>query len=129
MAISAQELAKGLLETLQAQPKHQTKIAHEFVSMMEEQGLVSLLPQVVSYLEYYAGVREREKELHITVAHKPDKQALEGIIKSIKGEQVPDPVVHVDESLVGGFVAEHENIVYDGSVKNQLNQVTQWLTK
>ena len=129
MAVTAEQLARGLYTVLQHEPKHQQKALHEFVAMVEEQGLMNLLPHVVRYLEYYLERDQKREQVHITLARKHDDHVLQAIVKRVETEGKPEVIVSIDESIGGGFIAQHNNVVYDGSVKGQLQRVKAELAK
>ncbi len=88
--------------------------------------LNAICEQFLNYYNEYKGIMEAK----LTMAISPDKKITEKIKKLV--EERYDKKVHliteVDESIIGGFVLEFENYLYDASVKHQLKEVQKKLS-
>lgn len=121
MAISTIQLADALFQMITEQPKEQKKIVAGFLSYMEEKRLLGLLDGVVRHLKTRQEAAEATTQIKLTVAHKPSTAVINEIRKHIGAPDAEISVV-IDESIVGGFQAEYQYTIYDGSVSYQLQQ-------
>ena len=122
MAISAQQLAKSLFAALNDNPDNQRKITKAFFDFVDEKKLLPLLPYVVDSLERMQKVDKDRITLKITLQKKHSQLVIDQIKKKIKTPDNVDVNVDIDESIRGGFIAQYDNVVYDGSVATQLGK-------
>lgn len=121
MTISTKQLAKALQQMIAEQPKHEKKIVAGFISYLEEKQLLGMLSGVVKHLSEYKKSVDAIDQVKITVAHKVSDSVIESIKKHIKAEKA-ETVVIVDNAIQGGFQAEYQYKIYDGSVSYQLKK-------
>ncbi len=125
MALTSQQLGTGLWQALQAEGADAAAITKAFLTMIEEQRLVALLPHVVKQLQFLHAQHTKQHTLRITVARKQSDAVIDELTKKIGTVAAVETTE--DESLIGGFVAQYNNKVYDGSVATQLRKAEQIL--
>lgn len=121
MNISSKQLAKALYQMIAEEPKHERKIVNEFIKYLEEKNLLGIMSGVVKHLETYQAAELATTQVKLRVAHEPAKALITEIKKHINAPDA-EVVTTIDESLVGGFQAEYQYKIYDGSVSYQLQQ-------
>lgn len=125
MTLSSQQLATGLWRSLQSDDADAKAITKAFLDMMEEQGLLALLPNVVTHLEFLQQQHRQQHTLTISVARPQSKALIKELTTAIGTQGAV--VVEEDPALIGGFVAYYNNKVYDGRVATQLRRAEQVL--
>lgn len=122
MKINSKILAKALFQSLLDTPDKESEIAKEFIKYLEEKNLIGLLPTIVKNLEYIQARAVAQEKIKVTISQKLSAAVIEEI-KSFVGQADAQVEVVEDSALLGGFVAEYKNKIYDGSVKSQLEMV------
>lgn len=90
-----------------------------------EHEVVDVLPDIVRFYkeisdEYYNIVRVK-----IITADEIDKETVESIIKTVKCFSKGDVIytVETDKNIIGGIIVHVDSVVYDYSIKNQVNRL------
>jgi F0F1-type ATP synthase delta subunit len=117
--ISSRAIAQSVYEL--AQDSANKDVAGNLVTYLERNNLMPLLGSVVEHLERIRTTASAKLELDIVSAHKLPDSTVKEIKKSLGADQLG--TVTEDASLVGGFVAEYNGVVYDASVTTQLNRL------
>jgi len=118
--ISSKEIAKELFANIES-GKSSVAFFDAFISYMEKKGMAHLLPSILSHLEYRNKLQKQFSTLKIKFGKEPTEKTIDSVKKFIKTEEKEVPVESlVDESIIGGFIAEYRGIVYDGSVRGYL---------
>lgn len=122
---TSKALAK-LLSDLEKKYQDPGKAVEVFVKYVKHKDLIYKLPNVLKHLERNAG-RAKDSFVDLAVAHEVTAETLKEIRKFIGvGEHIAVNK-KIDSKLLGGFVAEHNNLVYDGSVGGQLKRLRETL--
>jgi|GEM_PF-714376 len=122
MNITSRQLARALYQSLLDTPDKEGEVVQEFIKYLEEKNLIGLLPSVVKNLEYLQARIEAQDNIKLTV----NQQLPAELVKKIKnfvGQTNADIEIVKDSNILGGFIAEYQNKIYDSSVSGQLNQV------
>jgi len=102
-----------------------------FLLILVEKNKMKYLGTIVSYLD--SMVDEAEGRLHVdVVSAAPLDDATAGRLRQKLAELTSKDVqlsVKVDESLIGGLVTRFAGMVYDGSIRTQLNNLGENLIK
>ncbi len=102
------------------------EITHAFVNLLVAKGReLNLHPIAVAFIEQY-NVLKNIRTVTLTTAtpmNSAIKKTLESKIAGYMPNDTIDLKTVVDDSLIGGFVLEVEDKLYDASVKKHLNDV------
>ncbi len=103
------------------------KASAMFFNFIEKKGLMHFLPHILSQLDREAVAEKNRQTVVIRSRHKLSPAALAKIKKlaGAKENMVEDR--GIDETLIGGFVVEYNNMIYDASVKSQLEKLRVFL--
>lgn len=127
--VTSKQLAKALISSVLENPKKQDEILKNFETFLEKNHLVELLPNIVKSLEDEINRFDRLDSLEITTSHKVSKETIKIIEDFVKKNSASKTRVIEDDRLIGGFVAKYGGMVYDGSVRNHINQLKAILIK
>ncbi|MBY0329022.1 F0F1 ATP synthase subunit delta [Patescibacteria group bacterium] len=122
--ISSQTIARGLFSVLRSGVPHE-QVVKGFSSYIHRYHLEATVPQIISYLDFFASQKARDEGLSLVVAHPvSDEVVLE--IKSFIDAADSTPVsLTLDESLIGGFIARYRHTEHDASLSTQLSRLEQ----
>ncbi len=121
MNYTAQKIAKDLAKLAEKYPDKQAQIATNFVDFCQQKNLLGLLPHVQKKLNTIYSKNTEKQKTKITLAHKADQKITEKIQNYINKKNNNQPTVNIDEKILGGFILEQNNLIYDSSLKQQLN--------
>ena len=98
-----------------------------FLRILIKKGRESYLPEIaVKFLEEYRSVKNITT-VRLTTATKLDQSMIDLIIGKLSESKVTDQnielEVKVDEELIGGFILEFDDKMFDASVKNKLEEL------
>ena len=104
-----------------------TPLSEHFLSLLLERDRLSFLPVIVTSYRRLLNAAKGRVEAKIMSATPLESEALERLVDSLRRVSGKDVVVHEesDPKLIGGLVIELEGKVYDGSVRTQLEKMTQ----
>ena len=96
-----------------------------FISILMDHDVMDTLPDIVGFYkeisdEYYNIVRVK-----IITADEIDKETVESVIKTVKCFSKGDVIytTETDKNIIGGIIVHVDSIVYDYSIKNQVNRL------
>lgn len=127
MKIKPKQYAISLYEAIKDAPPSKIKIiAENFVKILVKNNALRMTPQIISYFQKYANKVEGIVDLKIKTVEPLKIENLEWLkkmvpallkreIKKINIQQEIDP------SLIGGFILEYDDLVFDASLKNKFN--------
>lgn len=99
-------------------------------AVLESRGHEKILPKILKRTASKLEERTEKTTATVTVRAETDaekyKEQIDRALRYLKAEI--EPRVHVDETLVGGFIAEHKNMRIDQSYKNALLKTYQKVT-
>jgi len=115
-----------LISVLDKKYKDPDKAVEKFVIYAKRKNLLYKLPNVLKHLERRA---ENRKDKHVTLTVSRDiAPETEKIIRTFIGAGEFIPIEKkIDPGILGGFIAEHNNLVYDGSIDRQLKRLKEVL--
>lgn len=115
---TSKSLAK-LISVLEKKYKNPEKAVEKFLKYADRKNLLYKIPNVLKHLERMVEAR-KDTFVSLTTATKISL-ATEAKIKKFIGVEEQTPVeTRLDPGLIGGFIAEHDNYIYDGSLNRQL---------
>lgn len=101
-------------------------LTNGFINLLVSKGRESNLPEIVtSFINQYNELKNI-RTVNLTTATPVSDSVKSGIQSKIAGYMPKDTIelkTSVDESLIGGFVLEVEDKLYDASVKKALNDM------
>lgn len=121
--ISSRHIAQAVYEL--AQEGHDSMIHTRVFEYLQSHNLLSLLGNVMHHLEQLYETEKRHQTLQITSAQDMSESFVKELKKTLSAHHVAPVVVHPE--LQGGFIAEYQGVVYDASVKTQLEKLKQIL--
>jgi len=126
MKIKPKQYAISLYEAVKNISSGETKsVLSNFVKVLAKNNALKMAPQIIEYFLNYANRMEGIADLKIKTALPAEEKMIEEIKKfapDLLGKKFKKINVQkeVDSKLLGGFVFEYEDMVFDASVKNKL---------
>lgn len=114
----------GVIEQLVARMGG-SRIIRNFLFVMADNQRMHLLPEIVQTFEEVLRQRQGVAEAHVTSASQLDdgqKAGLVSTLERLSGKKI-QPIYSQDPALLGGAVVGIGDTIYDGSVRNRLNQL------
>ncbi len=106
------------------------KIWGAFSQFVDEYKLHALLPRTLEYLEAYNKIEISWNTADVTLGiMDEDKNLVSEILKKLDISKTNNVSVKEDKSLIAGFIVKHQGLIYDGSIKSQLQLLKQNLIK
>lgn len=108
-----------------------SSVTTNFLHLLVDKNRMRYLPDISALYRELADEAAGRARVHLITAHKLSKKKLAELIASLQdlvGKQVIMEV-ETDASLIGGVVARIGGMVYDGSVKTQLERLKETLAK
>ena len=129
---TARQYAHALFESINdTDPKDTDKVLDNFVKVLAGNNDLRLFEEIANefhQLELKAkGITQVELKSAHTISRENEKEILQELNKLVKGQV--EIRKKIDENLIGGVVVRIEDKVIDASVKNQLGQLKESLTK
>lgn len=127
--ISSKNLANAIYQISIDESLNQKDILNGILLYVKENRLESLLPKAIYHLE-----KRLEKDfvwntLKIQSGFDLDLELVQSIAKKLNVKDGANIEKEIDKDLIGGFVATHKGVIYDISLKNQLELLRQVLIK
>ena len=120
--IKSKYIAKIIFEMLETgkNPEVVAKLVRNF---LHENNLVLQLPNIIYHLDLISKSKNQNKTILINSSHILNP----GMIKLLKQLTKAENKVAVESKLcpelIGGFIVKYKGYIYDGSIKNQINQL------
>lgn len=110
-----------------------SKLSIEFFNIVMRKGREMYIPNIVTeYIEAYKKLK-KISSISLTTAEALDPSIIEAIenklLASDATEEKVDIESHVDPSIIGGFIIEIGDKLYDDSVKGKLDKLKKSFTK
>lgn len=100
-----------------------SKEAYAFVSILAEHDSIDILPDIVSLYKEIADDYNNIVRVRIITACTIDDKTIDDVIQTVKcfsNKKITYETV-VDETIIGGIIVYIGSVVYDYSIKNQIN--------
>ncbi len=121
--VIAPDKKKKIIETL-LEGRNVSKLTHAFVDLLAAKGREANLPEVAQAFQAQYNELKNIKLVNVTTATDMSDATLSSIKEKIAGYLPGDSIqlkTTVNEALIGGFVIEMDNKLYDASVRKKLN--------
>lgn len=112
-------LTKLLFSLGKANKDTDTQI-ERIIAYCTRKNIMYKLPGIITRLEHMAQVKKHETSVQLTVPKPLASQTQQDIVTALKIKSSVPVEITIDERIVGGFIAEYDNIRYDGSIAKQL---------
>lgn len=132
MKFSAKQYAQALMDSLESVgPKDQDRVLDNFAKVLAENNDLRMYEAIEEEFHKLELQKKGIKQVEITSArplsHQNEKEIIEELNQLVKGKV--ELKKKVDEQLIGGVVIQMEDQIIDVSVKNQLDQLKNNLSK
>lgn len=101
------------------------KLTLAFLNILVDKGRESILPEVADEFRLLYKKYKRVSTVQITTAVKVGQDTLDAIkkklVNSSSTEENLEIVTNVDPNIIGGFVAQFEDKIYDASIASKLD--------
>jgi F-type H+-transporting ATPase subunit delta len=102
-------------------------LSMKFFSLLVDKERDTIIPEILTeFMEYYREVKHISK-LKVTSVQPLKAENLQDIIKHLQEKELIEEHVEVeteiDPGLIGGFILEFDDNIYDASVSNQLTEL------
>lgn len=108
------------------QGRNISPLTNAFISLLVNKGREANMPEIAAAFISQYNVLKNIKTVHVTTAS-PMSDAVKDSIRTKIADHMPQSTIDlktaVDESLIGGFVLELDDKLFDASVKNSLNEI------
>ncbi len=103
------------------------ELSMKFFNLLVDKERDDIIPEIlVEFMDHYREVKHISK-LKVTSVRPLREEDLQEIIKNLQTQKLIEEHVEVetavDPELIGGFVLEFDDNIYDASVSNQLNEL------
>ncbi|MFA6594660.1 MAG: ATP synthase F1 subunit delta [Candidatus Buchananbacteria bacterium] len=125
MKIKPKQYAIALYEVIKDAPKEKVRdILSNFVKTLEKNNALRFAPQIIEYFIKYASRAEGIADLKITSTESIKEDLIEKIKKvapDILGKSFKKINIQqgINPELMGGFVLECDDAIFDASIKNK----------
>ncbi|MBU1146538.1 ATP synthase F1 subunit delta [Patescibacteria group bacterium] len=133
MKIKPKQYAVALYEAVKDAPKEKVRgILDNFVKTLVKNNALRFAPQIIDYFVKYANRTEGIADLKIKSAEPIKDELIERIKKAapeILGKDFKKINIQqeVKQGLMGGFVLECDDIIFDASIKNKFQTLNKIL--
>ena len=132
MKYTAKQYAQALMESLEGtSPGDQEKVLDNFVKILAENNEIRNFEAIAEEFHKLELAKQGVKQVEIQSAHplnrENEKEILDELNKLVKGKL--EVKKKINEDLIGGVVIQLEDKVIDASIKHQLEQLKEQLTK
>ncbi len=127
MKIKLKQYAVALYEAVKDAPKEKIgDILDNFVKMLIKNNALRFAPQIINYLDKYAKKTEGVIDLKVKTVQPLEEEnlsQLKKIVPLLLEREIEKINVQqeIDPNLIGGFVLECDDLVFDASIKNKFN--------
>jgi len=126
--LSNKQLAIALYEaTKDAKPKELGVIGKNFAELLMKKQKLKQADSILKIFEEYSKQQAGIKDIEIHSARELNNEMVEKI-KKYFGKEV-NAVLKIDKEMIGGIKVKYEDLILDGSIKTQLKQLKNQLSK
>ncbi|MEI7765103.1 MAG: F0F1 ATP synthase subunit delta [bacterium] len=123
--IKSKQLAKSLYELSEEGVQD---LDAKFFAFVEKNKLKAQMSSVLYHLEKINELAKEKKGIQIEVAHVVGSDTVKQIKTFLQAESLPE-VIKIKKSLIGGFRAKWNGVVYDSSIENGLKKLSETIIK
>jgi len=120
--LSNKQYATALYEaTTEVAGKDLEQVIKNFVALLYKKHKLRQASNIIKEFVKYAKRKEGIMDIEITTARKLDPKTVEEI-KKIFGKNT-ESIEKQDKNILGGVIIKTEDVIFDGSLKTQLNKL------
>jgi F-type H+-transporting ATPase subunit delta len=114
-----------------SQRLHLSPLLGNLLHLLVEKNRIQYLADIELMYRELADAAAGRARVKLETSHELSPQALEKLARSLEGMVGKTVImeVHADPSLIGGVVARMEGMVFDGSIRTQLERLREALAK
>lgn len=124
----ALNLAKALWQMIKENPDNKEKIISQFINFLKNKNIVYLFDSIIKYFKKEALESEEKQTLRIRAKNSFSEEIINKIKKVVKADKNVNVDFQKDKEIIGGFIAEYDNKIYDTSINYQLGQLKKQLS-
>lgn len=124
----ALNLAKALWQMIKENPDNKEKIISQFINFLKNKNIVYLFDSIIKYFKKEALESEEKQMLRIRAKNSFSEEIINKIKKVVKADKNVNVDFQKDKEIIGGFIAEYDNKIYDTSINYQLGQLKKQLS-
>lgn len=125
---SVRQYAKALYEATKDASKQQLgQILDNFLLMLQKDNKIKKAEYIIEEFVRYAKKAEGIKEIEIESARKLDSTTVEKIKRIFDGKA--EVTQTINKGIIGGLRIKVDDMIFDASIKKQLNRLKNNLTK
>ena len=108
-----------------------SSLSVHFLLILLERDRLSYLPSIVAYYRRLLNEKRGRVEAKVVAARALDETALARLREALRGISGKEVILHQETNaeLIGGLLVELEGKIYDGSVRTQLENMKQRITR
>ena len=127
--ISSKNLAEAIYEISTTSKNDPDILSSAILDYVKSYRLESLLPKAIMYIEDKIKKQHIWKTFYIESKFDLSNEILNKIKNKLNANQPKYVVTQKNDEIIGGFVATYQGMIYDASIKNQLQLLKKILTK
>lgn len=127
--ISSKNLAEAIYEISTTSKSDPDILSSAILDHIKIYRLESLLPKAIMYIEDKIKKQHIWKTFYIESRFDLSNETLNKIKIKLNADQPKYVITEKNDEIIGGFVATYQGIIYDASIKNQLQLLKKILTK
>ncbi|MFH1890517.1 MAG: F0F1 ATP synthase subunit delta [Candidatus Kuenenbacteria bacterium] len=125
MYFQSKQIARDLVKLADSCPGKEFLLVEKFIQFAKEKGIEAQLQNILKHIELIISAKRHMEELTIASHDKLSDQLIEAIKKYIKTDNSATVNQIENKSVIGGFIAEYDGKIFDGSINNQLQKIKQ----
>jgi len=127
--ISSKNLAEAIYKISLESKKDNKVIVEAILIYIQKYKLESLLPKTLVYLEDKLKKDLNWNTFFLESRFSLKNELIDDIKNKLKVNKTANVLLNKNENLIGGFRATYQGIIYDASIKNQLQLLKNYLIK
>ena len=127
--ITSKDIAQTILFAEKQGQTDTKKLVQNTLAYLKKQGSEHLIPEVLRILEQESAKEAERESVVIETSHEMSASTLKQIKDNLLAGATEKPEQVINEDLIGGFVAKHDGVIYDASLKKKLELLRKELVK
>lgn len=127
MKIQPRQFARAYVSACEDKtPKQIEEVTKLFLKNIRATHAWKLIPSILSHIQKYADEKDEVMPVTISSVHALDAHTTKAIVKTLgfKNVRITEQIA---PEILGGFIARTADMICDGSLKTQLNQLKRHL--
>lgn len=123
--MKTQHLAQALIKLCEESTPDEA--SRKFLNFAKKKNLLSFLPRIIFYLKTEDRKQRERNTFKILSSHELSEETKNQIKKMVSVPKSVPEAVQINTDLIGGFIAEYNNSIYDASLSYQLKRLSEFL--